>query len=152
MRLNVLTGIVVAVCLLVFIWANNHDTASIPLLVFVLGALGSVIREQVAALALIKEQPYSKPELLYAAPFIGGLLALLFMLFLMSGLLGGSLFPNFLISDTAFESARHSLRSGISLASNLDFYKMIAWSIVVGYSEKIVVSRLDQIANSRPQA
>lgn len=149
MHLNIVTGLVVSLCLASFVWANNHEQASIPFLVFTLGALGSVIREQVSALALIDSQPYTKQQLIYAAPLIGGLLALLFMLFLMSGLLGGSMFPVFVIAETEFQSAKRSLRAGINLASNLDFYKMIAWSIIIGYSEKLVVSRLDQLSKRR---
>lgn len=149
MRLNILTVIVLFVCVVSFIWANNDEHASVPLMVFCLGALGAIIREQISSLSLIQANPYSKPELVYASPIVGGLLAIIFSLLLISGLLGGSFFPQFVISSEEFVSAKMALRQGVDFLSIADFYKLIAWSIVIGYSEKIVVNRLDQLAKRK---
>ena len=39
------------------------------------------------------------------------------------------------------------LRGGITLKSNADFYKLIAWSVVAGYSERFVMNKLDAFAS-----
>jgi hypothetical protein len=73
------------------------------------------------------------------APLIGAVGGLLICLLFRSGLLSGSLFPNF--SSTVQADL-----------SDPDFFKLMIWAFVAGFSEKLVPDTLDWLAsNARPE-
>lgn len=127
-------------------WANNDADAPFLVLILVFGALGAVVRENVNLRTRVEGKQRSVPtHIICFSPVVGALLALILMSLLLSGLVAGDLFPKFLNTEQEFESARAVLRGGVTLASNSDFYKLVAWSIVAGYSERLVLSKLETL-------
>ena len=145
-----LVSATVAICLVLSLaWVNNDAQAPYLILILIFGAVGAVIRENVE-----QRKPESalrsNRDVMIAcfSPVVGALVALLLATLFLSGLVSGDLFPKFVNTDKPFESAKSVLRGGVSLASNSDFYKMIAWSLVAGYSERFVLSKLDGLVSS----
>ena len=127
-------------------WVNNDEQAPFLVLILTLGATGAVVREHIerrGRLARGEADPAGRA--VWFSPILGALLALILASLFLAGLIAGDLFPTFLHTDQAFESARDVLRGGVTLKSNSDFYKMLAWSLVAGYSERFVLSKLDAI-------
>lgn len=128
-------------------WVNNDETAPFLILVVSFGALGGIIRETVSSRKkVIEGQTLSKNDILlvYLSPVFGSVLAVSFFAILMSGFVSGDIFPQLVNVDGEFESVKKVMRGGVTLAENADFYLMIVWSIISGYSEKFVVSKIDQ--------
>lgn len=137
--------VVIAVLLGSLFWVNNDPEAPFIVLIFTFGAMGAVIRELVA----IRSKQISDKSSLgstasaWFSPIIGALLSLVLAALFLSGLVSGDLFPKFVNTEQEFESAKSVFQSGMNLKSNSDFYKMIAWSIIAGYSERFVLSKLE---------
>jgi len=134
------------------LWINNDPDAPFLILILTFGALGGVFREYIE----FRSRDFEKDKLkqreasiICFSPLIGGFMALIFMSLLLSEVISGSIFPNFLHTESAFESAQSVLRGGVKLATNADFYKMIAWSLIAGYSEKFVLSKLNAIVSNK---
>ncbi len=143
------SGVVIALTIAALAWTNNDTQAPVPVLFLAFGAIGAVVREHVdLRIGPPVERSPTLTAIVCFSPVMGALLALVLMAFFLSGLVGGELFPKFLNTDKNFESARAVLRGDVTLASNSDFYKMIAWSIVAGYSEKFVLSKLEALTRS----
>ena len=64
----------------------------------------------------------------------------------MTGLLGGELFPHFSSTDDAFETMSLFLTK-VKPLTNLDTGKVLIWSFVAGFSEKLIPNVLDRLAN-----
>ena len=127
--INIATIIVILACTGSFAWVNNDENAQISLMVFSLGALGAICREHFNS-----QQP--KPV---AAPLVGGISALMLMALLVVFNFNLDLFPQFKLTEEAFTSGKQALKSGVSLVSVSDFYKVIVWSIAAGLSEKFTI-------------
>lgn len=137
------TGAVVFLTIGSLTWANNDADAPFLVLILSFGALGAVVRENIDLRKRSENKQRSIPaHIICFSPVVGALLALVLMSLFLSGLVAGDLFPKFLHTDRQFESARAVLRGGVMLASNSDFAKLIAWSIIAGYSERFVLSKL----------
>lgn len=144
--LYVTTALVALLTIASLTWANNDADAPFLVLILVFGALGAVVRENVNLRTRVEGKQRAVPtHIICFSPVVGALLALILMSLLLSGLVAGDLFPKFLNTEQEFESARAVLRGGVTLASNSDFYKLVAWSIVAGYSERLVLSKLETL-------
>jgi hypothetical protein len=142
------TGIVALLVIGSLAWVNNDADAPLLVLFLAFGALGAVVRENVDLRARTANSQKPAPAYIVVfSPVLGALLALILMSLFLSGLVTGDLFPKFLNSDQPFESARAVLRGGVTFASNSDFYKSIAWSTIAGYSERLVLSKLDAVTS-----
>ena len=148
--IHYVTIIVMLLLIASLAWVNNDKDAPIPILILTFGALGAVVREHIEmrtshaiAAGPQNQKAINDTMIICFKPVLGGLIALILMSLLLSGMISGDLFPKFLNIEGKFESGKAVLRGGVTLASNADFYKMIAWSIIAGYSEKFVLSKLD---------
>jgi hypothetical protein len=130
------------------VWVNNDQAAPVLVLVFAFGAVGAILRDHVHQRAASKEGPASPSAAAWFSPVIGALVALVLMALFLSGLVSGDLFPKFLKTEQPFETARGALRNGVVLASQADFYKMIAWSILAGYSQRYVLAKLEALTST----
>ena len=148
----IVVSITVFVLLAALLWVNNDPKAPFIILILTFGALGGVFREYIGLRSRDLEKEKLKQQeisMICFSPLIGGFVALVFMSLLLSEIISGSIFPQFLHTESAFESAQSVLRGGINLATNSDFYKMIAWSLVAGYSEKFVLAKLNSIVSTK---
>ena len=142
------TGAVAAMVLGTLTWANNDADAPLAALFLSFGALGAVVRENVDLRSRAEAGHTPIPaHVVCFSPVVGALLALILMSLFLSGLVTGDLFPKFLNSEKPFETARAVLRGAVTLQSNADFYKLIAWSTIAGYSERMVLSKLETMVN-----
>ncbi|MCP4432305.1 MAG: hypothetical protein GY806_15120 [Gammaproteobacteria bacterium] len=152
MRSVIITLVIVFICVILSLaWVNNDDKAPFLILVVTFGALGGVIRETLSSRQkLLEGKSLSNNEILlvYLSPLFGAVLAVSFVAILLSGFLSGDLFPKLENVDGEFESVKKVLKGGVTLATNADFYLMIVWSIISGYSEKFVVSKFDSVSKS----
>lgn len=141
------TAVVGVLLLLSLAWVNNDPQAPFVVLILTFGATGAVVRECIE-LRNRENKALSSRETLIAcfSPIIGALIAMLLCALFLSGLVSGDLFPKFTGTDKPFQDAKSVLRGGVSLATSSDFYKMIAWSMVAGYSERFVISKLEGLA------
>ncbi|WDE06267.1 hypothetical protein SG34_004905 [Thalassomonas viridans] len=134
-------------------WVNNDKDAPIPILILAFGALGATVREHVEMRGLSPEERTRRLAdaaiIVCFKPVVGALLALILMSLLLSGMISGDLFPKFVNIEAAFQSGKAVLRGGVTLAENGDFYKMIAWSIIAGYSERFVLTKLDSLTGKK---
>ncbi|WP_281555973.1 hypothetical protein [Thalassomonas sp. RHCl1] len=153
--LHYVTIVVILLLTLAMAWVNNDKDAPIPILILAFGALGATVREHVEIRGLSPEEKTKRLSdaaiIVCFKPVVGALIALILMSLLLSGMVSGDLFPKFINIEGEFESGMAVLRGGVTLAENGDFYKMIAWSIIAGYSEKFVLAKLDGLTGKTGQ-
>ena len=152
-RFYVVAAMVLLLALLALAWANNHAQAPFLVVVLTFGALGAVIREHVdlrLASQALDFQPRSMAGTCFC-PVAGAMLALILTTLFLSGVISGDLFPQFKNSKDSFVSMKAVLRGAIVFSTNADFYKMLAWSLIAGYSEKMILSKLEALSGqSKP--
>ncbi len=141
------SAIVFVVLLAALAWVNNDARAPFLALILAFGAVGAVLREQVH-LRKKKDAEDASATIAWFYPVMGSLVAVVLMTLFLSGLVSGALFPRFLNMDGKFDGAYAALRGGMTLASQADFYKMIAWSILAGYSERFVLAKLEALTSA----
>jgi hypothetical protein len=139
------SGVVVIALLASLAWVNNDPKAPFLVLILACGAMGAVVREHVDLRSNVND-PRAAVSVGFS-PVMGAIVALVLMALFLSGLISGDLFPKFVGTDRAFETPQAVFRGGVTLVSNSDFYKMIAWSILAGYSERFVLSKLDALTS-----
>ena len=126
---------------------NNSPDVSVLLLVVAFGALGAVLREQIS----LRNPPAGTPPqpshwiAITCIPLTGAVLAIVSSAFFVSGLATGGLFPKFTGVEGAFQNTFVAFRE-IKVESNGDLFKLIGWSIVSGFSERLVTERLRRLA------
>jgi hypothetical protein len=54
--------------------------------------------------------------------------------------------------DKPFVSAAEALRGDVTLVSNLDYFKLIGWSLVAGLSEKFVLAKVFGVTGETDEA
>lgn len=113
----------------------DHDGVPFPLFVFVGGLMG-------AGLNFIRDlhhhsdsgtETLSMLSSLLSRLLIGGALALAVYMLFLSGLLGGSLFPEFETLDYS-----KGLLKGAAPRLSSDFGKCMVWAFLAGYAEKFL--------------
>jgi len=75
---------------------------------------------------------------IYLSPFLGGVFALVLFFLFAGGFVMGDLFPKVTVDSL--------LVSGIESLEYKDMAKIVIWSFLAGFAEKLVPDRLQQIA------
>jgi FtsH-binding integral membrane protein len=82
-------------------------------------------------------------------PFFGGVFALLFYLFALSGILEGAMFPTFAIPEFSNPPTSEDIQKLLLEtypASGQDFARLAIWSFLAGFSERLVPDILKRTA------
>jgi FtsH-binding integral membrane protein len=82
-------------------------------------------------------------------PFFGGIFALIFYVFALSGILEGALFPTFVIPEFANPPTSEDIEKLLLEtypASGQDFARLTIWSFLAGFSERLVPDILKRTA------
>lgn len=102
-------------------------------LVVAFGAIGSLISLLTRNQKSMENLKAFSTSHLFVLQCVGATFALLLMLFFWGGLISGSLFPNV------------SLGAYISIYSHSDLGKLLVWSFVAGFSERLIPQLIDNI-------
>ena len=132
-------GIYFALVLAALYWTHSNPKVPVLALSLAFGALGGILR------IWIDTRKGKPPEEWYTpafGPLVGAAMALVLFALLLSGLVSGDVFPQFTGMDKPFVSAAEALRGDVTLVSNLDYFKLIGWSLVAGLSEKFVLAKV----------
>lgn len=142
---TITTVLVVLMVLLSAYHVNSDESASVMGVIVSLGALGALVFGYGSF--LFKWNSAEIPNenavlnLTVTSIFLGSILAFLVSLLFLSGLLSGSLFPEISSTETEFTNAKTALRN-VTLKTNGDFYKLLVWSFLAGFSQETVLRRL----------
>jgi hypothetical protein len=82
-------------------------------------------------------------------PFFGGIFALLFYVFVLSGILEGAMFPTFVIPEFSNPPTSDDIEKLLLEtypASGQDFARLAIWSFLAGFSERLVPDILKRTA------
>lgn len=82
-------------------------------------------------------------------PFFGGIFALLFYVFVLSGILEGAMFPTFVIPEFSNPPTSEDIEKLLLEtypASGQDFARLAIWSFLAGFSERLVPDILKRTA------
>ncbi|MCL1587397.1 MAG: hypothetical protein M3092_03190 [Actinomycetia bacterium] len=82
-------------------------------------------------------------------PFFGGIFALLFYIFVLSGILEGAMFPTFVIPEFSKPPTSEDIQKLLLEtypASGQDFARLAIWSFLAGFSERLVPDILKRTA------
>ncbi len=155
--LRTFTVLVVAgtalLCLLFYLSiAARHQLDPLPTALFVAVAalVGSAVNQPFRDDPLQAEQGWPWLYVVWKGAVAVAFAALLYLL-LMGQLVSGGLFPAFRGGDSAYCGVS-SFVSGVNPATNADFAKLLAWSFVAGFSEKLVpnlIARMETGAGHR---
>ena len=129
---------------------STTSAAVIPVIVS-LGALGALVFGYGNFLFKWKDEntpaEHAVLNLTLTSIFLGAVLAFLVALLFLSGLLSGSIFPEITSTDESFVSANTALKS-VTLKTNGDFYKLLVWSFLAGFSQEAVLKRIRAFGGS----
>lgn len=130
-------------------------------LIFIAGTVGGVVNSfrRVQKLPLRGRESALMTEQLitiqiYVSPFVGGVFAIVLYGIFMSGLVQGSLFPEFAQGDTKFETFRDFAALSMP-ATHADVAKSIVWAFIAGFSEGLVpnfITKLSKDADAKGRA
>lgn len=144
---------IVASGLLIFSFFQNNDIFITPFLPIFVGAIGGLVALQRRLKDLSKEDlgllATSKYYFLLS-PFIGGMLATLLFILFLSGLVRGELFPNFVLDINMPPEHKSNFLAIFDMGSDnpADYAKLIFWSFMAGFSEKLVINVISQFETS----
>jgi len=126
---------------------------SFVLLLFLCGALGGITNTYLR----LREIPANEKDLLdpltnklailqvYVSPVIAGVFGFILYSLFLSGIVQGSLFPDFSGIDLKFDSVV-GLFTDVAPANNLDAARALIWAFIAGFSERMVPNILDRVA------
>jgi len=81
-----------------------------------------------------------------AAPILGAIFSLLILLCFHGGLVKGVLFPNLKVMATPnLPTPFLQFLFGTVEASNEDFAKLLVWSFIAGFSERLMPDMIDRL-------
>lgn len=129
------------------LWTGNSgNSVSLLLVVFFAGAAGGVISNYFRIRDLPAQNIGTNAIIqIYITPLIAGLLSWVAYAICLSGLLQGSLFPAFAGSDVPYENLEQMF-SVVKPNTTLDVAKVLLWSFIAGFSEKLIPNILDKMA------
>ena len=92
--------------------------------------------------------PLSAPALVTVqlVPFVGGIAAFLFFIMLAAELVQGALFPTIALSDSQAWLSLGNLIGQAYAATKVDFAKLMIWSFLAGFSERLVPDILTRLS------
>ena len=141
---------VLAITVVAAWWAVTYTYGSLTLMVFMFGTVGGIannyrrlVRMPISAES--SQHGHLVTLQIYVSPLVGGVFAgVLYGLF-MSGLVQGSMFPQFSQIETMYDT--YSLfAAGVEPLHNQDAAKVLVWSFVAGFSETFVPNFIDKAA------
>ena len=146
---TITTVIVVIMVLLSAFYVNITSSAAVMPIIISLGALGALVFGYANFLFRwnSNQKESAVLNLTVTSIFLGATLAFLVSLLFLSGLLSGSLFPEITSTDESFTTANAALRS-VTLKTNGDFYKLLVWSFLAGFSQEAVLKRVRGFSNN----
>lgn len=98
--------------------------------------------DQIAAIQALSASRSS----MVAAPILGVIFSLLLLLCFQGGLVKGAVFPNLeVIPNTAFDTPFLQFLFGTVKAANEDFAKLLVWSFIAGFSERLMPDMIDRL-------
>jgi hypothetical protein len=124
-----------------------------PIVIFA-GAVGAVVNNYYRLSKLSEADKASAARLkssvltmqIYVSMLISGILGLVMYGLCMTGLLAGQLFPQFSGTDKVYDSMFGFLTEVVP-ATNLDAGKVLIWSFIAGFSERLIPNVLDRLAS-----
>ena len=140
---TITTAIVVIMVLLSAFYVNITSSAAVMPIIISLGSLGALVYGYANFLFRWNSEliDHAVLNLTVTSIFLGATLAFLVSLLFLSGLLSGSLFPEITSTDENFTTANAALRT-VTLKTNGDFYKLLVWSFLAGFSQEAVLKRV----------
>jgi hypothetical protein len=133
--------VIVAILVSMYVFLEPRGQLATLPVIMLLGALGAFISLQRRLKSLSeKDLTLIRTSFAYTwlAPMTGAVLAVVLYLFILSGLLGGEMFPK---PATTYPDGRpfgglFETFSGV----RSEYAKLFAWSFIAGYSEKLVTN------------
>jgi hypothetical protein len=124
-----------------------------PVVIFA-GAVGAVVNNYYRLAKLSEADKATAARLqgsvltmqVYVSMLIAGILALVMYGLCMTGLLAGQLFPQFRGIDLDYDRMSNFL-TGVKPMTNIDTGKVLIWSFIAGFSEKLIPNVLDRLAS-----
>ena len=124
-----------------------------PIVIFA-GAVGAVVNNYYRLSKLSEADKASAARLkssvltmqIYVSMLISGILGLVMYGLCMTGLLAGQLFPEFTGTEKVYDSMFGFLTEVVP-ATNLDAGKVLIWSFIAGFSERLIPNVLDRLAS-----
>lgn len=148
-RKLLLALVCLAVLLFLLLWVawRSRETFTLPA-VMLAGVVGGFVslQRRIKTLSNDDLQLMAESSLYtWLAPITGGLLASVLHLLFLSGLLAGTLFPEFKASGS-LSNDTHGLVELLHMHCEKpeDYGKLLFWSFVAGFSEKFVVDIIGQ--------
>lgn len=149
---HLLAGAVIAFgsLALVLLMARFDIYGEVMTLIFCSGAVGGVVNNyfRLAKLTEVEGEQHANTPLvitqMYVSMVIAGILAFVAYGLFLSGLIQGSLFPEFENTAQPYAGLREMLL-GLAPKTNLDAAKAILWGFIAGFSERFVPNIIDSI-------
>jgi hypothetical protein len=124
-----------------------------PVVIFA-GAVGAVVNNYYRLAKLSEADKATAARLqgsvltmqVYVSMLIAGILALVMYGLCMTGLLAGQLFPQFRGIELDYDRMSNFL-TGVKPMTNIDTGKVLIWSFIAGFSEKLIPNVLDRLAS-----
>jgi hypothetical protein len=151
-------------------WKTNPDAPDVPLIATVMltGALGAFF-SALTRLYSFDELPrvlidgglkLPTPQLLMYSlipPLVGAIAALILYLMFAGQLISGGLFPAITCHEPKVDGAEGCTKLSSILSTDgpdhaIDFAKVIVWSFIAGFAERLVPSMLDAISKAASNA
>jgi len=144
-------ALAVSVILAITGWFDYKNM--MPLVIFA-GAVGSVVNNYYRLAKLSEADKAAAEQLessvltlqIYVSLLISGILGLVMYGLCMTGLLAGQLFPQFSGTDSAYRNMV-SFLTDVFPTTNLDTGKVLIWSFIAGFSERLIPNVLDRLAS-----
>jgi len=122
-----------------------HSNAANIMTVFCLGALGGTTSTYYRLKDLPKEEKHNIDAIVqvYTTPIVAGIFSFVLFIALVSGIVDGSLFPDFRF--TVKSNSFLQVLGGAAPKENEDAAKLLLWSFTSGFVERIVPNMIDRL-------
>jgi len=117
--------------------------------VFCIGALGGTTSTYYRLKDLPAEREVNKVAILqvYTTPLVAGIFACILFIALVSQIIDGELFPNFVYQEGSERGKFVEFLWAAYTESHSDSAKLFLWSFIAGFVERIVPNMIDKIAS-----
>lgn len=154
-RFHLAMTVSVVIVALVMALVMFRDNISLIFLIFMTGYAGGIISTYLR----VKDVPAGTTQLdnptanriailqVYVSPLVSGFFGLVFYALCLTGIISGSIFPDFDGLDTQYQSV-WCMFQVVQPAMQVDAAKAILWGFVAGFSERLVPNVLDKMART----
>ena len=153
--------VVPAVVIIVLSNVTEAGAQAVPLFLLILlcGALGGLVStyRRLQGLPLTGNPAVnlvslnSSAALTYISPLLGSVFAAILFALLVSGLVGGELFPDLqtaTLSDALHRITLSDFIDGTGPRQGIDFAKLLVWAFIAGFAERLVPDAIDRLSSS----